>query len=170
VFLLHCPRCWGTTLLTDDPDGSRCRHCGWHGRPPLNHIVRDPEAVRQFVAKDLGPVAALLRTLGMGQTIIALVFCFFLVCGGGASFFGFTPQLAMAGAIGVVLLVGGVLICAGDVAIRLGRWRLIAVVGAIFALTSPLLIGLPLGVWALQRLNRPEVRAAFAPSVGRSES
>ena len=56
MFLLHCPRCWGVTLHTDDTDGTKCRWCGWHGRPPHGYTVRDPEAVRQFVAKDLRPV------------------------------------------------------------------------------------------------------------------
>lgn len=171
MFVLYCPRCRGYTAADDDATKVACQWCHLWVKATDKHTLRGPEFLRQFVLSDLWSVADLMRAFGIGQTVIAATyFVFFLGCGGLIAHFTGQMNELMLIAIGVVLFVGGVFIIAGSIAIRRGRQRSIAVVGAIFALASPLLLGLPIGAWALWKLNRPEVRAAFAPSVGRPES
>ena len=163
MYLLHCPRCWGVTLLADDEADVGCRWCRWRGRPPLENLVHDPQAVRRFVLAELQPVGQVLALFGVAQCVTAAIyFLLFFGCGGALARFGYTPQLVLVAAVGAVLAVGGVIIWAASFAVRTGRGRLIAVAGAVFALTSPLLLGIPIGVWAVRELTRPEVRAVFA--------
>jgi uncharacterized integral membrane protein len=164
VFLLNCPKCRGVTPHTDDATEMACRWCGWRGRPPLGNVVRDPAAVRRAVLAEVRPVAYLLFTFGIGQLLTALMYCLMFINPTNTTnyLFGRVPQSPMLYAIGLTVLVGGVLILAAAVAVERGRNRLIAVTGAWLALTSPLLLGIPIGVWALRTLSRPEVRAAFA--------
>lgn len=69
------------------------------------------------------------------------------------------------GAVGPYLMASGAVIVAAARALRRGRGRVLGVVAAWLALFSPLLIGLPIGFWALRMLHRPEVRAAFTPGI-----
>jgi hypothetical protein len=162
VFLLHCPRCAGETAAEDDAEWVTCRWCLLRVGTNGNHIVRDPNMVRRFLLDEIWPLAALLRTFGTGQIVLALLyFLFFFGCLGGAGRFDDVPRTVMLVAIGAVLFVSGVFVYAGAHAVYHGKRRLIAVTGAVFALTSPLLLGLPIGVWALWKLSRPEGRAVF---------
>jgi uncharacterized protein YjeT (DUF2065 family) len=163
VVLLRCPRCRGFTPTTDATDVVECQWCRLRVGTVERHLVRDPQAARRVVLDDLSPIAALLRTFGIGQIIIAVVhFAFFIGCNSLLEHFHGSVNQVLVIASGLVLFAGGVFIFAGSEAVRRGRGRLFAVVGSLFALTSPLLIGVPVGVWALWRLSRPEVRAAFA--------
>jgi hypothetical protein len=162
VFLLRCPRCFGHTPADDEVEEVVCRWCRTRVTEVEWHTERSKAVVREFLLADLRPVADLMRTFAIGQLVIAAVYLFFFLgCGGLITHFHGQVNEVMVIAIGVVLLVSGVFVYAGEVALRLGRWRLIAVTGAIFALTSPLLLGLPIGIWALWKLSRPEGRAVF---------
>lgn len=161
MYLLHCPRCRGVTLHPDDTAGHACRWCGWQGRPPRDHLVDDPAAVRRFVLADLRPVANLLLTFGIGQLVTTLFYFLFVASQVGAYLSGRHETSVMVYAIGLALLAGGVLIFAAAIAVQLGRNRIVALTGAWLALTSPLLLGLPVGAWAVWKLTRPEARAAF---------
>lgn len=168
MYLLHCPRCRGVTLNPDDSAGHACRWCGWRGRPPRDRVVDAPAAVRRFVLADLRPVANQLLTFGIGQFITALIFLWFFIGAmsqGNVYLVGRFEQNPMTYAIGLVLLAGGVLILAAAIAVRLGRNRLVALTGAWLALASPLLLGIPVGLWAVWKLTRPEARAAFTRPV-----
>lgn len=148
--------------MAEDAERGLCQWCRlWVGTADGRHLIREPRMLRWYVLNDLTSLASLMFTFGIGQTVIAVTyFWFFFGCGPTATRLEPLP-LVLFVAIGVVLFVGGVFIIAGSMAVRYGRQRLFAVVGAIFTLTSPLIIGLPVGIWALWKLNRPEVKAAF---------
>lgn len=163
MVLLRCPQCRGFTATTDDSATVECQWCRLRVGAVERHLVRDPAAARRVVFDDLAPIAALLRTLGIGQMAIAVAhFVFFIGCSSLLAHFHGSVNQVLVIAAGLVLFGGGVFIFAGSEAVRRGRGRPFAVVGSLFALTSPLLLGVPVGVWALARLSRPEVRAAFA--------
>jgi hypothetical protein len=163
VVLLRCPQCRGLTPGVDDAVAVECRWCRLRVGTAERYLLRDPAAARRVVLDDLAPIAALLRTLGIGQTAVAVAhFVFFIGCNSLLTHFHGAVNQVLVIASGLVLFAGGVFIFAGGEAVRRGRGRPFAVVGSLFALTSPLLLGVPVGVWALWRLSRPEVRAAFA--------
>lgn len=167
MILLRCPRCHACTPAEDDATKVACWWCHLWVGPVDRHAVRDPAAVRKFVLDDLRPIASLMLTFGIGQTLTAVIYLWVFaswMSEGHVYLIGNFEQNPLVYAIGVVLLVGGVFIIAGGVALRRGRGRLYAVVGAIFTLASPLLLGIPIGAWALWKLGRPEVRAAFKSS------
>lgn len=118
--------------------------------------------VRRHVLGELKPVAYLLFTFGIGQLLTAGVFVVIFILGNGAYLIGRFDHAPLLYAIGLVLLVGGILIVAAAVTVERGRNRLVAVTGAWLVITSPLLVGLPLGVWALRRLTASDVRLAFS--------
>jgi hypothetical protein len=113
------------------------------------------------VMREIRPLSGPMLQFGTVQTFMGVMSSFFfslvLWLGGGSD----TPLFGILLASGLVLLVGGVVIIAGGVCIRTGRWRLVACVGAILIVTSPLLMGLPMGLRVLHKLTRPEVKAAF---------
>ena len=163
MILIRCPQCKGHTPAVDDEELGRCQWCWqWVRTADERNVSREPEVLRWYVLNDLSSLGHLMYTFGLGQTVIAVTyFWFFFGCYGGANHITELPPLVLLVAIGAVLFLGGVLIIAGGVAVRRVRGRLFAVVGAIFMLTSPLIVGLPIGIWALRKLNRPEVKAAF---------
>lgn len=163
VFLLHCPRCWGVTPHTDGEAEAACRWCGWSGRPPLDHVIRDPAVVRRHVLNDLGPVVTVFALVGVAHLVVAgLLVFYFTSLNNRLALFADPSREVLLIAVMVVTLTSGVLILGGGLAVRTGRNRLLAVTGAWLVITSPLLVGLPFGVWALRRLTAPEVREAFA--------
>jgi hypothetical protein len=162
VFLIHCPRCRGQTAADDDAEWIHCRWCKLPVPAADGHVVRDPKMVRRFLLEELQPLATLMRTFAVGQLVIAFAYhFFFLGLRGLIEHFHGQVNEVMVIAIGVVLFASGVFVYAGAHAVEHGKWRLIATTGAVFAVTSPLLLGLPIGVWALCKLNRPEGRAVF---------
>lgn len=163
MVLLRCPQCRGFTPTTDATDVVECQWCRLRVGVAERHLLRNPQAARRVVLDDLSPIATLLRTFGIGQMVVAVLHLFFFLgCSGLIRHFNGSVNQVLVIAAGLVLFAGGVFIFAGSEAVRQGRGRPFAVVGSLFALTSPLLLGLPVGGWALRRLNRPEVRAAFA--------
>lgn len=167
MVVLDCPRCRGETLLPEVGEGVTCRWCGWHGPAAGWLFARHPARVQKAALEELRPIAHLLRTLGVGQTVTAFIyFALFLGFGDVMANLRESPTAALVLGIGVVLLVSGVLLIAGGVAVRRGWNRLLAVTAAWLALTSPLVLGIPIGIWALLKLNRPEGRAAFRQPTG----
>ena len=164
MYLLRCPQCHGCIRVEDDVDKGWCRKClMWVGAVE-RHVVHDPAEIRQHVLKGLQPIAEVMRPFGFCQTLLAVGYFVVVLFFGSGRLELYPESLAMIAIVSVVL-VGGVLITAGGVAVQRGRGRLFALVGGWFALTSPLLVGIPLGVWVLMTLHRPEVRAAFGTPV-----
>ena len=160
MYLLHCPQCRTDTPLEEDVEKLCCRTCGRVVEVTEESVYRGAASARWFVLQELRPLSAPMFQFGTVQTFMGVMSSFFfslcLWVGGG----GFTPLFGILLACGLVLLVGGVVIIVGGVCIRTGRGRLVAVTGAIFAITSPLLMCLPLGNPALRKHTPPEVKAA----------
>ncbi|HZV08006.1 MAG TPA: MJ0042-type zinc finger domain-containing protein [Gemmataceae bacterium] len=105
-------------------------------------------------------LGVLLRLLGIG----------FLAAGGGGQRMGAEQANAMAslagGVIGSIVALGfAVLILVGGLRMRKLENYGLAMTACIFALLpcgNCCLIGLPLGIWGLVVLNRPEVKDAFS--------
>lgn len=156
MFLIRCRKCRGHTAVSDDIDRPRrCRECG----RPLDRerwdVVDDPVKVRRKVLESLTPLADWMLVFGLAQVFTALVGSAWAALAMPAS----DPAFLISAGGGVSVLGG--LIAVGGRLIRRGRWRLVGVAACVMTLFSPLVVGLPLGLWGLLTLSRPEVKAAF---------
>lgn len=161
MYLLHCPQCRTDTPVEEDAERLCCRTCGRVVEAAAESVYRGAASTRWFVMQDLRPLSAPMFQFGTVQTFMGVMSSLFFGLGLWLGVGKDTPLVMLLFIGGLVLFVGGVCILAAGACIRTGRWRLLAVAGAILAITSPLLMGLPLGIRVLRKLTRPEVKAAF---------
>jgi tRNA A-37 threonylcarbamoyl transferase component Bud32 len=117
-------------------------------RQPAPMSASDRAAIQQQVR---GPAVALILFGGL----IAAIACGPTIAGGAMIRDG---RYNLGDALGLLLLAG-VLFCLGGMIVR-GGWNLLTLKRYRPAVMAAL-IGQPVGVWALTRLSRDEVRAAF---------
>ncbi|HVS03200.1 MAG TPA: hypothetical protein VMT16_10565 [Thermoanaerobaculia bacterium] len=137
--------------------------------PPPSAPIGDP------AAQVNGPAIGLIVTavVGILFAIIGLIMNLFGLGTAGLGGFGGEDygqyMNYMSGGLGVMssligLVIGGFLIWVGMQMRMLRQWTA-ALIGSILAMIpciSPCcLIGLPIGIWSLIVLNKPEVKAAF---------
>jgi hypothetical protein len=131
----------------------------------------EQEAVRQQVA----PVATALFLLGLVNCLLILglgVLYYSTLAGQSPDSPESLSNRAMALLVSLALgLVSGALMIAGARMLRQMASRESAILACICAMIPPLsptfLIGIPIAVWGLKVLRRPEVKAAFASQTRR---
>lgn len=114
--------------------------------------------LRQRVIDGLRPVRWAMALLGFASVMVAPLWMLTELLRSLT-----TPDFGSALAfLGIPLLtVGWVVLTPAGILLALGRFRSFALIGACLALFNPLLVGIPIGIWALVQLNRPAVRAVF---------
>lgn len=159
MFLLLCLRCRGDTAVSDDAHPpTRCRRCGSDLDPRRTRVIDDPAEVRWRVLRTLVPLSDGMLAFGVLQAGLSSMVVILTLMGATLPL-ATDDTFTLVGSFGVGLLGG--LIAFGGWMTRRGRYWQLGLVASGLTVFSPFVVGLPLGLWGLWKLTRPEVKAVF---------
>ncbi|MBI2478398.1 MAG: hypothetical protein HYV60_07080 [Planctomycetia bacterium] len=171
--LQKCPNCAVTVIPAADGLCPSCRHSFYKALQAGNvHLNQNPYVSSPSAADGssmprgvhAAAIAVLAMSLVMAICTIVSAFGFYRFHIGRSEDqdTNFTLIYSMS-ATYMFLLIGSLVSITGGICMLTQRSRVLALAGA-FALVIPggcFLIGIPVGVWAIRVLNRPEVKSCF---------